>query len=590
MKNKPLIILFLLILNSKSLLGQSSYNVNLNTLSFLNANRNNIVGTGRAVGDIVHYTSVITIGGQAIDCIVTTKSISNGTFTLPGNPGANTTAFDYHTATGTGMSANEDRFFSPTFNWNSGGGSCNFEFQFILGGGSISPTNLGTKVILQNVYVNSYDIDGNGGTNSNQFNEYRGFNSSQYVTTGGNVQTTYNTSNGLTKFRSSTNTNIPTVTDPATRVRVYYENLSTFNFIVGAEGSGPSYYFIEFGAGPTWTAPTIDAPKLDLNTVSTGLNNTGSISVCNTYTSFTNGGTNITSTSSVNNIFIQFNNTQILDGSSEILNINGATNGANIALNFSNNASIAQVTHSNINYNVTASRVGNISKLTFTPTSSSTITAAQAETFVDALRYTNTNCNSTNAAERLFDVSIREGAFESVIATFLVDVLELLPIDEIELMGNYSTKGNLLNWNIYNENIQFINLYKSTHQKSWTLLAKLNNQSINFFIDSNNASNSNFYFLEIIRFDGSKSKSNLIRISSNKNNEVAVYPNPSNQFITYTNNDNLPFDYQIVDSKGSVIQKGYSENPFLNIELNKGVYILIIKSELNNQQHKLIIQ
>ncbi|MBK7680242.1 MAG: hypothetical protein IPJ29_12740 [Chitinophagaceae bacterium] len=37
----------------------------------------------RGVGNITLYTNVITIGAQQIDCIVTTVSLTGGTFTLP---------------------------------------------------------------------------------------------------------------------------------------------------------------------------------------------------------------------------------------------------------------------------------------------------------------------------------------------------------------------------------------------------------------------------------------------------------------------------------------------------------------------------
>lgn len=49
------------------------------------ANKVHKVGTnGSAVGNITLYTNVITIGGQQIDCIVTSVSLTGGTFTLPG--------------------------------------------------------------------------------------------------------------------------------------------------------------------------------------------------------------------------------------------------------------------------------------------------------------------------------------------------------------------------------------------------------------------------------------------------------------------------------------------------------------------------
>jgi hypothetical protein len=167
-----LLIMNLMVLFSQ---GQAVFNANFGNLHFLAANKIHKVGSnGSAAGNVTLYTNVITTGGQAIDCIVRTVALTNGSFQLPGSAAVGTIPFDYSSATGSGMSANQDRFFAPTFTFNSGGGSCDFEFEFILGGSYHNSTNSGTPVILQNVRLNSYDIDGNGGANSNQFNEFGG--------------------------------------------------------------------------------------------------------------------------------------------------------------------------------------------------------------------------------------------------------------------------------------------------------------------------------------------------------------------------------------------------------------------------------
>ncbi|MEN9345724.1 MAG: hypothetical protein RLZZ60_1193, partial [Bacteroidota bacterium] len=242
---------------------QNSYNVNSRTLVFLAANKIHKVGTdGSGVGNKTLYTNVITIGSQQIDCIVTTVSLSNGSFALPNSPASGTIPFDYSSNSGTGMSANEDSFFSPTMTWNSNGGNCRFNFQFIAGGSYNNSSNTGTNVILQNVFVNTYDIDGNGGTNSNQFNAFGGFSTTQFQTaTGGYIQSIFDFSVNKTKFRSTTNTNITNVTDDRTRVKVFYTSLSSFDFVVGSEGSGAAYYFLDFGQGPAWTnTPSVQTP------------------------------------------------------------------------------------------------------------------------------------------------------------------------------------------------------------------------------------------------------------------------------------------------------------------------------------------
>lgn len=55
-----------------------SYNVNYQTLSFGSTSVNKI-GNGQSNGNKVLYPNVITIGGQAIDAIVTTVNVTNVT-------------------------------------------------------------------------------------------------------------------------------------------------------------------------------------------------------------------------------------------------------------------------------------------------------------------------------------------------------------------------------------------------------------------------------------------------------------------------------------------------------------------------------
>ncbi|MBK7680241.1 MAG: hypothetical protein IPJ29_12735 [Chitinophagaceae bacterium] len=117
-----------------------------------------------------------------------------------------------------------------------------------MGGSYNNGTNTGTPVILQNVYVNTYDIDGNGSANSNQNNEFSAFNTAQYKTAaGGLLVPSYNSTTGFTRFRSNTTTNTTAVVDDNTRLRIGYNQLSTLEIIVGADGGGAAYYFLDFG-------------------------------------------------------------------------------------------------------------------------------------------------------------------------------------------------------------------------------------------------------------------------------------------------------------------------------------------------------
>jgi hypothetical protein len=575
---------------------QSLYNVNSRTLSFLHARRTHYPSgsNGTAAGNVALYTNVITIGTQQIDCIIKTVSLTGGQFLTTLTP-----SFDYN-QNSSGLTANKDSFFSPLFSWNSGGGNCRFEFQFILGGSFNTSTLTGTNVILQNVYVNTYDIDGNGTTNSNQYNEFGGFSTSQYqTTTGGYINTTYNTTTSKTRFASTTDQNIATVTDDRTRVRVFYQNLSKFDFLVGAStGGGTAYYFIDFGIGPNWTnTPSVLSPPiLDLNTTTSGLNNSTYTDACNTYTSFTVGSssTNLSGAINVNNIYLQFDNTQILDGSSELLNINGATAGANIALNFNNGASIPQVTHNSITYNVTASRVSNISKLTFSR-ASGTLTAVQAETLIDNFRYINTDCISLTLGDRFFTVTVREGSFESEPSTFQSGIVALLPVELINFNAlRLNNTNSKLTWATISEfQNNYFEVLKSANGKTWVSIGKVlgagtSNTIKNYEFTDLNFSQSSYYKLRQVDFNGHASLSNILFLKNNDLSFFNIFPNPSNGRIQIRANEELNFI--VTDLTGKIVARDKTQNTPYSIELSTGIYFIKLANDLNTFVQKIIIQ
>ena len=131
---------------------QSVFNSNFNNISFLAANKVHKVGAnGSAVGNVTLYTNVITVAAQRIDCIVRTVSLTNGSFALPSGAPGGTIPFDYSSPTGSGLTDNLDRFFSPMLTFNNGGGSAKFKFEFILGNSYNNTTHKGTPVIIQNI-------------------------------------------------------------------------------------------------------------------------------------------------------------------------------------------------------------------------------------------------------------------------------------------------------------------------------------------------------------------------------------------------------------------------------------------------------
>lgn len=414
-----LLLLLAIIISPVFAFSQQSYDVNYQTINFGGAGVTityKVGTTGKSAGNVTLYQNVVTIGGQSIDAIIRTTSLTAGT------------VMDYfdRTGTGTGYTNNQDSYFSPQFTFGNGGGSAVFNFEFILGGSYNNTTNTGTPVILENVRLNTYDIDGNGNAGSNQYNEFGGFLSSE-LSTGTSIAATYNSATGLTKFRSSISSNVTNAADPTTRIRVTYGELSKLTMQIGAEGSGQAYYFLDFGVGASFTSTTtVTAPTLDLNTTTAGNHNAATF--CSTAVPFTAGGTNINSVSTtpsggttINQVKITFPSTDILNGANEQLLINGATSGGTIALNFANGASISNVVLSSKTYTVTATVVNGESSLVFVKSGSSTMTLAEGESLLDAFRYMNT-ATTPSIGDRDFEVRLKDGAYESQAYNFVVTV------------------------------------------------------------------------------------------------------------------------------------------------------------------------
>ena len=365
----------------------------------------NKIGNGRTAGDIVLYQNVATLSGQQIDAIVRTTSLTNGTFI----------AFDTAATSGASFSNNQGRFFSPQLSLTGAGGA-QFDFQFILGGSYNNSTNTGSNVVLQNVKMNTYDIDGNTQANSFQYNEIGGFDTSE-VGSFSTIGTSYNAATGLTKFLSNTTANYTNVLSDTTRARVSFRNLSTFTIKVGAGSTGSCFFFLDFGAGPAFsTALPTAAPSIDLNSLVLGVNN--ATNGCSSSFAFTGSSqNNINSPGPLNAFDLSFSTSAITNGASEQLLINGATSGGTIALNFADGASITNVALGGVTYAVTAAVASGVSTLSFANSAGGTFTLAQAEALLDALQYTNTAATPTSG-ERSFTAGVRNTSFKSPNAVF----------------------------------------------------------------------------------------------------------------------------------------------------------------------------
>ncbi|WP_118952824.1 T9SS type A sorting domain-containing protein [Taibaiella helva] len=362
---------------------------------------------GRSVGDVVVYRNVANLSGQSIDCIVKTVAM-NGV--------SSWTAYDQAATSGSGYSNNDPGFFSPQIRFANGstsgpGGTIQFNFQFILGGTYRVATRSGLPVVLQNVKINTYDIDGNGDGNSNQINEFGGFSTSE-VGNATTLQTpAYNAATGLTTYRSSIDDNSTNATADETRVRITYDNISDFSIRFG--GGGSAYFFLDFSSGPGFTtAVTTTAPSIDLNVDQLGVNNANA--GCGSNLFFTpSGQTNIAAPGNLSQLTVRFPVAEIRDAANEKLIVNNATNGT-IALN--SNPNITNLTLGGASYTVSGMLAGGIRTLTFTRNGGAFL-LTDAEALLDALQYSNASATPTPGS-RNFTVNVRNTAFESPNAVF----------------------------------------------------------------------------------------------------------------------------------------------------------------------------
>ena len=592
------LILHLMVLFSQ---GQAVFNANFGNIHFLASNIVHKVGTdGSAAGNVTLYTNVITIGGQAIDCIVRTVAITNGSFQLPGSAAGGTIPFDYSSATGTGMSANQDRFFAPTFNFNSGGGSCDFEFEFILGGSYNNSTNSGTPVVLQNVRLNTYDIDGNGSINSNQFNEFGGF-SSFTVSRSTNINNSYNAVSGLTKFVSNTTNNNAIVTDSIHRVQVEYGQISKLNIKVGSLGSGAAYFFLDFGNGLSWTGVTTSTPVLDLNTSTSGVDN--QVTICGDAKRLTNGAgagiINLTGSSgTVDELIISFSTASILNGNAEAFFPKGSNALASdsIKLGFSSSSS-QNFTLSGVNFVVQKSVSGEISTLRFSK-SSSTLTTAQTEMLLDSLHYVNTAQNP-DLANRTFNVTVREGSFVTPNARFILTelcVLTVLPVRWIGLQVKANNKNQVfVNWQVSDEvNNMGYHVEMSYDGQAWIDLGYVpaktttNTEEEYDCTFIKKMTGLTYFRIKQLDIDGKFSYSWVKKLYMDAQDDLFIWPNPvSNSFNIMSRDSNAKI--QVVNLGGKVamtipLKTGVNQVDVSN--LTKGIYT--VRYTMENGDPKML--
>lgn len=206
---------------------------------------------GKSVNDRVLYSSVVTINGTSIDALVTTVSLGDG---------ATIGKFDG----GSAVSNAPNLFQSDiTYPANSTDKRVTFSFRFFVGGTYNGALDAGTVAVLQNVLVNSYDLD------STQFTEMTGFQS--YLLSPNTTLTVDNSNAGRTRFIDNVagGTSTWTATDGSYtkgRVQAKFNNLSSFTVSIGATSASGGWFALDFGAGFGWTeGATVFTPVEFLN-------------------------------------------------------------------------------------------------------------------------------------------------------------------------------------------------------------------------------------------------------------------------------------------------------------------------------------
>lgn len=418
------------------------YNLAFDSLKFINQAGSIVAihGDGRAIGDSMLYKNVATVGGQQIDCIVTTKGLENIYYFL---------AFDQEASSGSGYNYNLSRFFSPQIAFDSSYGSATFTFQPILGNSYVNAANPGIPVFLQNVKMNVYDIDGSDAAGTNQFNAISGFDSSE-IGIGTKLSMAFDTTTELTYFRSTVVTNTVGAVNDSTRVRVTYNNMGYFELRVGVDGGAVAgvnpvaYFFTDFSTGPAFGATPTGGPSVDLNTSLAGVNNYAMD--CTGQMTFSGGSsqTNVLNIGGPNfrQLRVSIPTAQILDGSNEQLIVTGATGTSTIPLNA--NPSINNLTLGGVVYSVTGTTAGGVRNFVF-KRNSGNLVRANAEALLDAFKYVNIASFPTNG-ERKFTLSLRDSVLQSPDAVFTATV------QCASISGNIYRDANALTDNTVNAN------------------------------------------------------------------------------------------------------------------------------------------
>ncbi|MGI4721312.1 MAG: tandem-95 repeat protein [Janthinobacterium lividum] len=257
------------------------FDVNYQPLTFANPVALVTGMNGTRDGDKMVFKNVFTAAdGTVIDAIVTTKI-----------DGVTIDKYDTASTSSSEAVSNEQRFFQPNLTATKAGGKASFTIAFYLGGNH-TEANPGTAVTLQNVVVNSYDIDSSNNTGSDrQFQSFQGFAKYEILASGSNLDAKLDPNTGLVTFQAINAGNNTSVYASAYRVRVWYDAMSTFKVEAGVAGDAKVAYFaFDFSKGPDPFTGTkvVESPAWNLSYGTTDFQeaeaNDGSIATSTTIT------------------------------------------------------------------------------------------------------------------------------------------------------------------------------------------------------------------------------------------------------------------------------------------------------------------
>ncbi len=194
---------------------------------------------------------------------------------------------------------------------------------------------------------------------------------------------------------------------------------------------------------------TNDAPVLDLNVA-----DTGSTNYANTFTeggtaaSLVTTGVHLSDVDSTlfNKLTLSFSQAAFPDGSAEQLVATGASSGGTLSLGgLTNGTTTGSLVLSGVTYSYTQTVASGTVSLAFTGSGGTTLSAAQIESLLNALKYQNTSENPTAGSSRVFTVTAQDsGGLDSNSTTSTITVVPVNDAPVIDLDSatsgyNYST-------------------------------------------------------------------------------------------------------------------------------------------------------